>query len=68
MAAKSAMIMNAFVSISGVVTSSLDGCRAQNMVETVAVWLFVHPFLHSVEHITMELKMLIAEGWVVEDS
>lgn len=38
------------------------------MIKTTAVWLFVDPFSNSVEHVPMDLEVLVAERRVMKNT
>jgi len=42
--------------------------RSEEVVELVAIWLFVGPLPYSVEHVPVNLKALVTECGMVEDS
>ena len=60
--------MGVAVITSSVVVASFDRCRAKNAVEISTVWLFVHPLSYGVEHVAMNLKVLVAQSWVMENA
>lgn len=49
-----------------VVLSVLNGFRAQRGVEVVAPRVLVGPLPHGVEHVLLNLDVLVADGWVVK--
>lgn len=51
---------------SAVVAARLDGLRAEDVVELVALWVLVHPLLDGGEHVALDLTVVVAESWVVE--
>jgi hypothetical protein len=38
------------------------------MIEITAIWLFADPFSDSIEHVPMNLEVLVAEGRVMENT
>jgi hypothetical protein len=50
-----------------VVSTCLDGGGAEDVVQAVALGVLVDPFLDGVEHVAVDLEVLVACGGVVED-
>lgn len=48
------------------IAASLDGLRAEDMVQLVALWVLINPLLDGGEHVALDLAVVVAEGWVVE--
>lgn len=50
-----------------VVPACFDGSGPEDVVEVAAVRILVYPFLDRVEHVAVDLEVLVARGGVVED-
>lgn len=50
-----------------VVSACLYGGGAEDVVQAVALGVLVDPFLDGVEHVAVDLEVLVARGGVVED-
>lgn len=62
------MIMLAIVSFPRMITASFNRCRTKDSIEAVPIWLFINPFPHSVEHVSMDFYRFIAKGRVMESA
>ena len=51
---------------SAVVAAGLDGLRAEDVVQLVALWVLIDPLLDCGEHVTLDLTVVVAKSWVVE--
>lgn len=50
-----------------VVSAGLDGGGAEDVVEAAALGVLVDPFFYGVEHVAVDLEVLVTRGGVVED-
>ena len=48
------------------IATSLNRCGAQNSIKTIAIWLFVDPLPNSIEHVSMNFKVLITKSGMME--
>jgi hypothetical protein len=62
------MVMNILIAVTRMIVASFDGCRTKDMVEVATVWLLVNPFSYGVEHVAMNLEVLIAESWMMKNT
>lgn len=63
-----APVRSTLVGYTLVIMAIFDRLGAQNMIELITIWLLVNPFLHCVEHVSVDLETLVSESWVMESS
>ena len=67
MTTKGAVVMNTIIASDFMVVASFNRGRAKDVVQIVPIWLLVDPVSDGVEHIALDLYMLLPKGWVVKD-
>lgn len=54
--------------VENVVLALLDGFRTENAIEFVTTGVLVSPGADSLEHVTLDLDVVVAQGGVVENA